>query len=223
MNNNNIGDLGAWNATAQPPALIFTGRLKDVIKTGGENVHASMVQRALERHPLVVAAAVVGVPHARLGEAVAAWVVCQHDDGGSDDGIDHHGTSREVMSNDLSLAALQAHCKHVGIAGVAVPRVLLVTYEKRAGNDGEDDESMREHAGHANKSKHAAECATPGSNKNNPHTHTPVNRHESVNMRVYESLPLNSMGKVVVRDVKQRLMRGHGVEMDASVGGRARL
>lgn len=51
------------------------GRAKDMIKSGGENVHAWEVERALGRHPAVAAAAVVGAADWRLGEAVAAVVV----------------------------------------------------------------------------------------------------------------------------------------------------
>jgi acyl-CoA synthetase (AMP-forming)/AMP-acid ligase II len=46
-----------------------------MIKSGGENVHAWEVERALASHPAVAAAAVVGAADWRLGEAVAAAVV----------------------------------------------------------------------------------------------------------------------------------------------------
>ena len=49
-------------------------RLKDVVIRGGENVYAAEVEAALYEHPDVAEAAIVGVPDARLGEAVAAVV-----------------------------------------------------------------------------------------------------------------------------------------------------
>jgi acyl-CoA synthetase (AMP-forming)/AMP-acid ligase II len=49
-------------------------RLKDVIIRGGENVYAAEVEAVLYEHPDVVEAAIVGVPHERLGEQVAAFV-----------------------------------------------------------------------------------------------------------------------------------------------------
>ena len=55
--------------------LYIVGRKKDVIIRGGNNIHATDVESVLHDHPDVVEAAVVGVPHAVLGEDVAAVVV----------------------------------------------------------------------------------------------------------------------------------------------------
>ena len=55
--------------------LWLLGRAKDMIKSGGENVHAWEVERCLAAHPAVAMAAVVGAADWRLGEAVAAAVV----------------------------------------------------------------------------------------------------------------------------------------------------
>jgi long-chain acyl-CoA synthetase len=54
--------------------LVFEGRGKDVIKVGGYSVYAKEVEQALERHPAVLEAAVVGLPDSRLGEVPAAAV-----------------------------------------------------------------------------------------------------------------------------------------------------
>ena len=54
--------------------LFLTDRIKDVIVSGGENVYPSEVEEALRRFPNVLDVAVVGVPHERWGEAVAAVV-----------------------------------------------------------------------------------------------------------------------------------------------------
>jgi acyl-CoA synthetase (AMP-forming)/AMP-acid ligase II len=61
------GDLGWLDAAGR---LWLLGRAKDMVKSGGENVHAREVEAMLEGHPAVAAAAVVGLPHTRLGETV---------------------------------------------------------------------------------------------------------------------------------------------------------
>ncbi|KAI8961775.1 acetyl-CoA synthetase-like protein [Daldinia sp. FL1419] len=52
----------------------ITGRIKDLIIRGGENIHPLEVEVALARHPLVREASVVGVSDERLGEVVGAFV-----------------------------------------------------------------------------------------------------------------------------------------------------
>ncbi|CAN5307174.1 acyl-CoA synthetase [soil metagenome] len=76
------GDLGRWDDDGE---LLFLDRIKDMIKTGGENVPSIKVEEVLLRHPAVRGAAVVGLPHARWGEAITAFVVIDparpvHDD-----------------------------------------------------------------------------------------------------------------------------------------------
>jgi fatty-acyl-CoA synthase len=51
-----------------------TGRAKDVIIRGGENIYPREVEEFLYTHPSVAAVEVVGLPDVRLGEVVAAWV-----------------------------------------------------------------------------------------------------------------------------------------------------
>jgi fatty-acyl-CoA synthase len=52
-------------------------RYKDVIISGGENISSIEIEGALLRHPAVLEAAVVGVPHEKWGEAPKAFVVLQ--------------------------------------------------------------------------------------------------------------------------------------------------
>ena len=54
--------------------LEFLGRGQDVLRVGGEQVDPIEVERVLERHPAVLAAAVVGLPHERLGEVPFGFV-----------------------------------------------------------------------------------------------------------------------------------------------------
>ena len=64
------GDL----AVRRGDALTITGRLKDIIIRGGENLSPVEIENALVRHPAIAEAAVVAMPHVRLGEGVAAFV-----------------------------------------------------------------------------------------------------------------------------------------------------
>lgn len=78
------GDLGRLDERSGH--LVFVGRMKDMIKTGGENVHASEVESVLLRHAWVVEAVAYGVEDERLGEKVAASVVlgdAAYDDAGA--------------------------------------------------------------------------------------------------------------------------------------------
>tara|TARA_R110002167_G_scaffold362684_3_gene582161 strand:- start:127 stop:1776 length:1650 start_codon:yes stop_codon:yes gene_type:complete len=65
------GDIGYLT---EKSALIITGRKKDIIIRGGENLSPKEIEDALGRHPNIEEAAVVGMPHARLGEGVCAFV-----------------------------------------------------------------------------------------------------------------------------------------------------
>ncbi len=57
----------------------FKDRKKDIVKTGGENVYALEVERAIQEHPQIRDCAVIGVPDERFGEGIAAAVVLQDD------------------------------------------------------------------------------------------------------------------------------------------------
>lgn len=50
-------------------------RVKDMIVSGGENIYSAEVENVLSTHPDVAAAAVIGVPDPRWGEAVKACVI----------------------------------------------------------------------------------------------------------------------------------------------------
>jgi len=65
------GDIGSIDADG---TLMFHGRLKDMLKVGGENVAAAEIEGCLQRHPAVKLAQVVGIPDLRLVEVPAAFV-----------------------------------------------------------------------------------------------------------------------------------------------------
>jgi long-chain acyl-CoA synthetase len=72
------GDLGRVD---EDRFLYLTGRSKEIIIRGGENISGPRIEQVLAAHPAVVEAAVVPFPHAELGEQVGAIVVL---DGGSE-------------------------------------------------------------------------------------------------------------------------------------------
>ena len=52
----------------------ITGRLKDMVIRGGENVYPREIEEFLFTHPAVEQASVVGVPDPKYGEELAAWI-----------------------------------------------------------------------------------------------------------------------------------------------------
>jgi fatty-acyl-CoA synthase len=65
------GDLGIMRADG---CLHLTGRSRDIIIRGGENIYPREIEEFLYTHPKISEVQVVGIPSARLGEVVCAWV-----------------------------------------------------------------------------------------------------------------------------------------------------
>jgi fatty-acyl-CoA synthase len=65
------GDRGTLDARG---SLMFHGRLKDVLKVGGENVGALEIETVVGMHPAVKGCAVIGVPDRRLEEVPVVFV-----------------------------------------------------------------------------------------------------------------------------------------------------
>jgi fatty-acyl-CoA synthase len=66
------GDLAQCTETGH---YRITGRIKDMIIRGGENIYPREIEEFLLTHPKVRAAQIVGLPDARYGERVSAWIV----------------------------------------------------------------------------------------------------------------------------------------------------
>lgn len=131
------GDLGHLKTGSsfgiKQQCLWLVGRAKDVIKSGGENVPAAEVERALLCHPAVAVAAVVGLPDSRLGERVAAAVVLNK--GYTWQGpkavytVESTAIPSSSSSNSTCIhgSALQQHCRSVAsLAGFKLPRTFFV-------------------------------------------------------------------------------------------------
>ena len=95
----------------------FAGRDNLCINTGGEKVFPEEVEAALQAHPAVRDARVIGLPDARFGKRVAAVV-------------DMDGTP--------DAAALDAHCR-AALAAYKVPRRYIFTAESLRLNNGKPD------------------------------------------------------------------------------------
>ncbi|GII24817.1 class I adenylate-forming enzyme family protein [Planosporangium mesophilum] len=96
------GDVGHLDSEG---VVWFTDRVKDMVKTGGENVSSVEVERVLLSSPEIVEAAVIGVPDDRWGEAVTAVVVA------ADPDVDTAALTERLL----------AHCRQ-HLAGFQVPK-----------------------------------------------------------------------------------------------------
>ena len=74
------GDMGRLDAEGY---LFYAGRMpeKELIKSGGENVYPSEVEKVIQEHPHVTEACVIGVADEQWGEAVKAVCVLKKDEG----------------------------------------------------------------------------------------------------------------------------------------------
>jgi len=68
------GDLARADADGY---IRITGRAKDIIIRGGENIPVIEIEGLLFRHPAVQSVAIVGIPDARLGERACSFVVAK--------------------------------------------------------------------------------------------------------------------------------------------------
>ncbi|KVP70723.1 AMP-binding protein [Burkholderia ubonensis] len=66
------GDLATLDADGY---CNIVGRLKDMLIRGGENIYPREIEEFLFRHPKIQSAQVFGVPDAKYGEEVCAWIV----------------------------------------------------------------------------------------------------------------------------------------------------
>ena len=92
------GDTGYFDEDGD---LYVTGRVDDMIITGGENVSPVEIESCLSLHPAVSEVAVVGLPDERWGKIVAAFV---------------------KRRGPVDEAALDGHCRTSGLANFRRPR-----------------------------------------------------------------------------------------------------
>jgi fatty-acyl-CoA synthase len=100
------GDLGIQRPDGR---VVYRGRIKDMLKVGGENVSAAEVENLLLQHESVQLAYVVSAPDDHYGEVAAAFVELKY-------------------GERVSEAELIAYCR-ANIAGYKVPRYLRFVTE----------------------------------------------------------------------------------------------
>lgn len=99
------GDTGFFDADGD---LFVTGRVDDMIITGGENVSPVEVESCLSLHEQVAEVAVVGLPDERWGRIVTAFV---------------------KRKGNVSAEELDAHCRTSGLANFRRPRRFVFVNE----------------------------------------------------------------------------------------------
>lgn len=70
------GDLGIFDEDGY---LTVTGRLKDMLIRGGENIYPREIEEFLFTHPDVLDAQVIGVPDDKFGEEIMAWIILKEE------------------------------------------------------------------------------------------------------------------------------------------------
>jgi len=98
------GDLAAMRPDG---CLRITGRAKDMIIRGGENVYPREVEEFLYTHPKIAEIQVVGLPDAKLGETVCAWIRLKADEAATEDEI------REFCRGKIAYFKVPQHIRFV--------------------------------------------------------------------------------------------------------------
>jgi long-chain acyl-CoA synthetase len=100
-----LGDVGHVDADGY---LYVTGRVTDMVISGGVNIYPAECERVLTEHPSVSEAALFGVPDDEMGERLVGLVALKHD--------------------DVTIQELLRHCRK-SVAGYKVPKELRAVRE----------------------------------------------------------------------------------------------
>jgi len=98
------GDLGVMREDGY---IHLTGRAKDLIIRGGENVYPREVEEFLYTHPKVAEVQVVGIPDDRLGEVVLAWIRLKTGESASEDDV------RKFCEGQIAYFKIPQHIRFV--------------------------------------------------------------------------------------------------------------
>ncbi|GAA3284893.1 AMP-binding protein [Nesterenkonia halobia] len=101
------GDMGRMDADGY---VQITGRMKDLVIRGGENIYPREIEEFLHTHPDIIDAQVIGVPDDRYGEELMAWIRLRRD------------------AEPVAAQQLKAHCDGQ-LAKYKIPRYVVVVDE----------------------------------------------------------------------------------------------
>lgn len=107
------GDIGHID---EEGVVWFTDRMKDIIKTGGENVSSMKIERIVANAPGVLECSVVGTEHSHWGEAVTAVVLSDRMPDPSTVSADEYAAAREEVS-----AAILEYARE-NLSGIETPK-----------------------------------------------------------------------------------------------------
>ncbi|MFV8783134.1 AMP-binding protein [Microbulbifer sp. SA54] len=100
------GDIGV---RTEDDAILITDRKKDIIIRGGENLSAKEIEDVLHGHPEIQEAAVVSMPHERLGEGVCAFIIPVSES----HALDHEKVARFADKAGLARQKIPEHVEFV--------------------------------------------------------------------------------------------------------------
>ena len=98
------GDIGVMREDGY---IHLTGRAKDMIIRGGENVYPREVEEFLYTHPKVAEVQVVGIPDERLGEVVLAWIRLKTGESATEDEV------RQFCGGQIAYFKIPQHVRFV--------------------------------------------------------------------------------------------------------------
>lgn len=87
--------------------ITITGRIKDLIIRGGENIHPLEIENCLLANDAISDVSIVGIPDVRYGEAVAAFVVAREQGTSTITAEEIQQWVREKLSNHLGKSRLE--------------------------------------------------------------------------------------------------------------------
>ena len=105
------GDLATMDADGY---YKITGRLKDMVIRGGENIYPAEIEQFLFTHPKVADVQVFGVPDLKFGEEVMTWIVLKEGQTATEDEI------RDFCRDNISHFKIPRYVKFVSEFPMAV-------------------------------------------------------------------------------------------------------